>query len=309
MKGIVKWFNESKGYGFITSEKGEDIFCHYSSIQTTGFKNLTEGESVIFDVEPGPKGAKAINIYPQREDSEPPTQNEIPEQDYLAFALFGDKIRMVSLTADGSYRFLDQVHNLHSILYVASSETLSLEQAVDELETLVNNPKSKESDFQNFFERNPDFILNDDYKNAHSHITLTKEDGDTLIPDFVLEPLDQSSLCDLLELKLPTTDIYVLQKRRMRFSAAVLEACAQLREYSRFFDEEKNRKTIQEKFGLLAYRPKMFVIIGRRGNVSPIDVRNMQSDVPNIDLKTYDDLICRIKTRIDAMKKGKKAEN
>jgi CspA family cold shock protein len=127
MKGIVKWFNESKGFGFITSEKGEDIFCHYSSIQTNGFKNLTEGESVIFDVEPGPKGPKAINIYPQRENKEEQSaQDEIPEQDYLAFALFGDKIRMVSLTADGSYRFLDQVHNLHSILYIASSETLSL---------------------------------------------------------------------------------------------------------------------------------------------------------------------------------------
>ena len=129
----------------------------------------------------------------------------------------------------------------------------------------MNDPNAKEQDFQDFFERNPDFILNDEYKKAHPHIVLTKDEGESLIPDFVLEPVDQNSLCDLLELKLPTVPIFVLQKRRMRFSAAVLEACAQLREYSNFFEEEKYRKIINERYGLLTYRPKMFVIIGRRG--------------------------------------------
>lgn len=61
-EGKVKWFNESKGYGFITSEESGDIFVHYSSIQSNGFKTLTEGQAVSFDVEQGPKGPKAINV-------------------------------------------------------------------------------------------------------------------------------------------------------------------------------------------------------------------------------------------------------
>ena len=61
-EGKVKWFNESKGYGFITSEEGGDIFVHYSSIQGNGFKTLVEGDSVSFDIEDGPKGPKAINV-------------------------------------------------------------------------------------------------------------------------------------------------------------------------------------------------------------------------------------------------------
>jgi CspA family cold shock protein len=62
MKGTVKWFNESKGYGFITREDGVDVFVHYTSIQGNGFKTLSEGQQVSFDVDDGPKGPKAINV-------------------------------------------------------------------------------------------------------------------------------------------------------------------------------------------------------------------------------------------------------
>jgi CspA family cold shock protein len=61
-KGTVKWFNDSKGFGFITSEDGGDVFVHHTSIQGSGFKSLAEGDSVSFDTEKGPKGLKAINV-------------------------------------------------------------------------------------------------------------------------------------------------------------------------------------------------------------------------------------------------------
>lgn len=227
------------------------------------------------------------------------------EHELVAVALFGETLKLVSLTPDGNYHFLDEAHNLHNILYIAPSETLALQTAIDELESLINDLKAQERDFQVFFERNPDFILNEDYKRAHSHIVLTKDDGDELIPDFVLEPTDQSALSDLLELKLPSAQVFVLKKNRMRYSSAVLEACAQLREYGLFFDEMRNRELIKEKYGLLAFKPKMFVIIGRRGTVNPIDVRKIEGDVPSLHLRTYDDIVNRMKARFDAMKKGR----
>ena len=62
--GKVKWFNDSKGFGFIEQESGDDVFVHYSSIQSDGFKSLKEGQSVEFDVEQDAKGAKAVNVIP-----------------------------------------------------------------------------------------------------------------------------------------------------------------------------------------------------------------------------------------------------
>jgi CspA family cold shock protein len=61
-EGKVKWFNERKGYGFISRDDGDDIFVHYSEIQTNGFKTLAEEQAVTFEVKEGPKGLQAANV-------------------------------------------------------------------------------------------------------------------------------------------------------------------------------------------------------------------------------------------------------
>ena len=69
MKGTVKWFNESKGYGFISNDNGgDDVFVHFSAIQTEGFKTLNEGQKVTFETEQDPKNAsklRAVNVIPE----------------------------------------------------------------------------------------------------------------------------------------------------------------------------------------------------------------------------------------------------
>ena len=64
--GTVKWFNESKGFGFLAQDNGgPDVFVHFSAIQSSGFKTLSEGQKVTFDVQDGPKGLQASNVVPQ----------------------------------------------------------------------------------------------------------------------------------------------------------------------------------------------------------------------------------------------------
>ena len=61
-EGTVKWFNEKKGFGFIEQDEGPDVFVHHTGIKATGFRSLTEGDQVSFDLEQGPKGLKAVNV-------------------------------------------------------------------------------------------------------------------------------------------------------------------------------------------------------------------------------------------------------
>ena len=63
IQGTVKWFNAAKGYGFIGQEGGEDVFVHYSAIQTDGFRRLDRGQEVEFTIEEGPKGLQAGQVY------------------------------------------------------------------------------------------------------------------------------------------------------------------------------------------------------------------------------------------------------
>jgi CspA family cold shock protein len=65
IKGTVKWFNDAKGYGFVAQDNGgPDVFCHHTAIQGDGFKTLSEGQKVEFEVKEGPKGLQAVNVRP-----------------------------------------------------------------------------------------------------------------------------------------------------------------------------------------------------------------------------------------------------
>lgn len=71
-KGHVKWFNNTKGYGFIRQDDGEEVFVHYSSIQSEGFKSLEEGQAVEFELSQGPKGPQAERVT--KVDASPPAE-------------------------------------------------------------------------------------------------------------------------------------------------------------------------------------------------------------------------------------------
>lgn len=228
------------------------------------------------------------------------------QEELIALSLFQDKMKLIPFAKDKNYKITDANEYLHNILYTFTSETTELKNSIEELESLVNDRNSTEKDFQDFFTRNKDFILGEDYIDAHPHIYLEKDDGKVLIPDFMLEPVDQDKLCDLLELKLPFAPLYNLKKNRERFSTAIVEAYAQLGKYNNYFEEERNREKIRQKYGLVAFKPKMFVIIGRNKTIDPIDRKQIESMFPSLNVKNYDEIIERKKYKLENWIKGKK---
>jgi hypothetical protein len=221
----------------------------------------------------------------------------IPDEELWGIGIFENRLKPLSLTKDGQYRFIDSTTWLHNIVYTAAAEALAVQTAIEELEYLLNQGTTKEATLQDFFERNPVLLLDYEYKKAHPHIELIRDEG-TLIPDFMLEPVSQEALCDILDLKLPSAKVYITPKNRERYSAAIFEACAQLREYSAYFEQGRNRDLLYQTYGLKAYKPKMIVIIGRRCNIDPILARRIGGDTPQLVLQTYDDIIDRAKAKL-----------
>jgi len=217
----------------------------------------------------------------------------------VAITMVDGRLRLVTLESNGDFRFVDAFENRHGVLLV-SQEALKLRAAIEELEDLMNSASVRELDFQGFFERNPAFLLQEGHVRARPHLALEGEpDGSNMIPDFFLEPEEQDGFADVLEIKLPSSGVFVKKQSRLRYSAAVTEACAQLREYGAYFDEKTNREAMRKKYGLWAYRPRLFLIIGRRESVDPLAARRAEDVlVRGLEIRTYDDLLDRVKRRL-----------
>jgi len=226
------------------------------------------------------------------------------DDNYLALALMDGRLRVVAITPDGEFQFLDSSARVFDLLYTYTSETKALDLAIQELEDLLNSRLSNESDFQHFFERNPDFIKTADHTAVRSDIYLTRDNHPTLKPDFFLKPINPAKSWDLLELKLPTAPAYVTKTNRERLSQAVMEARAQLLTYQGYFDEAENRQHIETKYGVFAYRPRLFVVIGRKGNVSPIITAKADDQMADLCLRTYDDIVLRMKCKLNELRDG-----
>jgi hypothetical protein len=215
--------------------------------------------------------------------------------------------RLIAIQTDDTVRILDSHSQDHTLLYIASLEAHGWKSVIEELEEMINSATVTESRLQDFFERNPQFLCGDSYEAAQPHIVLQRPSAGPLIPDFALKPSNEHALCDLLDLKLPRAKLVVGQSNRRRLSAVLLEACAQLREYRDYFEVQENRDAIEEMYGLRFYRPKMIAVIGKRSDYSANDLRKAESDIPQLIITTYDDLLDRARSRIRAAKLRKRA--
>jgi hypothetical protein len=166
-----------------------------------------------------------------------------------------------------------------------------------ELEQLINDPAVKESDLQTFFEDHPHLLAGTSYDRVVPHPILARDQDGPLIPDFMLEPTE-GGFSDVLDLKLPRVPVVAGKKDRVRFTAHVAEALAQVREYRSYFDDLAGRQAVQDRYGLRAYRPTVAVVIGRDPSPGrdPLELKRLWEELPgHVKLMTYDDVMRQVR--------------
>jgi hypothetical protein len=165
-------------------------------------------------------------------------------------------------------------------------------------EYLINNPDTKERHIQQFLESHPQFLQGLNYENIYPQIVLERDEDGPLRPDFILEPFEDA-FCDILDLKLPTQKLFVGRKDRATLASALHEVAAQLREYAAYFEQEKYRRMVYEKYGLRLYKPRLIAIVGRdMRQMAKAEFRRALTQYDNLQLMTFDELLRHAKRRM-----------
>lgn len=169
---------------------------------------------------------------------------------------------------------------------------------IAEFQRLLNDPETRERHLQKFLEEHKHFLSGLNYSNIYPQIILQRDDGTQLRPDFLLEPYDDM-WCDILDIKLPTQSIIVGSRDRATLAAGIHEVAAQLREYSAYFEEEKYRRFVREKYGLQVYKPRLIAIVGRDlRQMSEPQFRRAMTAYENIRVMTFDELVRHSQSRL-----------
>lgn len=181
---------------------------------------------------------------------------------------------------------------------VARQAGAVLRTEADAFEELINRSRVKELEIQKFLDSHPSFLRGLGYQNVYSQVVLAREDGSSLRPDYILEPV-AGDWCDVVDIKLPYVRTTVGRSDRRALAAAVHEAAAQLREYRAYFEDPKHRRHVLERYGLRVYRPRMIVIIGRDvTELSDAELRRAMTAYEDLTIVTFDKLARVAQTRL-----------
>lgn len=228
-----------------------------------------------------------------------------------------DRIGMNSLLTEFSIQVSgDQVlvtpyhaHAVHSIeagdhllfgrpAVIAARTGALFKQEILTLEKLLTEPRVKEARIQSFLETHPRIFSGLGFTHVYPQVILQREDGTSLRPDFILEPV-KNGWCDILEIKVPDMKVFVGKRDRKTLSASIHELVAQLREYAAYFESEQLSKRIQELYGIKCYRPRLIGMIGYDPRLADErQFRRLMTAYSDVSIITFDQLLRIAKSRM-----------
>jgi hypothetical protein len=174
---------------------------------------------------------------------------------------------------------------------IASRTAAVFSDEIRTFESLLSSPSVKEQMLQRFLEEHPHFLQGLNYTNIYSQVVLERDDGTSLRPDFLLEPR-AGEWCDILDLKLPSQNVFVGRRDRLTLASAIQEVAAQLREYSAYFENPRYRKVFRDRYGLSVYKPKLIAVVGRDSSLNQTEQhRRATTCYADLQILTFDHLL------------------
>ena len=232
-----------------------------------------------------PRGRLLAEIAPLI--GEPNSAAEVRE-DVLSITLDNGILRVAILKGDGTYSYVTEDANRLGLVYLPA--TVELTSAIDELESLLNDSYSTKEQIQAFLAKHEDVILGGEYKTAHSRIFLRRDGHPALRADFVLEPI-AGELADVFEIQPAHASVAHDIDGIAQLSDVVIEACARLREYRDYFEDEIRRVQIEDEHGVRLFRPRMFIVIGRANQMDAITKRRLETQLNDVKLRSWDEVL------------------
>lgn len=290
MKGIVNFFNKRKGFGIIIGEGGKDYYVHQTALADGS--SLSENDKVVFDVEDGERGAKAVNVE---------ITHSTDKVNYNITTIRlrikdNGEIEILGLVPDGTVFYSDGSIQLENNLFICRQSKWT--NIIKEFEYLINNPHCKENDLQSFLEEYPEMIAGDDYEKVIPQPTIISNVGVNWKADFILQPKDPIDFCKIIELKLPAESIFIKSKSgHSNFSAKLMHSINQLKDYAEAFNNSFSREIFYEKYKTNVFKPDLQLIFGKRIN----NKRNKEflelQRRSNVEISDWDTLLQKLKRK------------
>jgi len=204
------------------------------------------------------------------------------------------KIEVVLKFEDGSWCYADGTTMLPSTICLLTFTRWA--NILKELEDIINNPYTKESDLQKYFETYPELLAGDDYDVILPQAVIVNDDNSIWKSDFVLTPKNQYEFSKVLELKIPQVNIVNQPKSgHVTFSSKVWNAIQQIRDYSRAFDNKSIRERFKKAYDVDVFKPDLHLIAGRRWDINLMDsLRELQRETP-VKIEDWDSVLERLK--------------
>lgn len=216
----------------------------------------------------------------------------------IALTWHEGKIKAVVLGEDGTYSYVSADASRLGLVYLPKYVKTDFAVAIAEFEELINDSYTTKDEIRSFLLDHPGIILGGEYKAAHPQILLRRDGRRPLQPDFVLEPIS-GELADVIDIEPAQHDAVVEVDGVAALTDAVTQACARLREYRDHFEEERHRVEIEDEHGIRVFRPRMFVVIGRAGRTDALTRRRLETQLNDVTLRSWDDVLKVARERLD----------